>query len=77
MARKAGKGGATWMFGKFWESLDLLLGQILAAGEVLRELARSELHGVGAGKVGPAGRQPLLVIELLQSFVHINQQDDR
>lgn len=43
----------------------LLLGKILAAGEVLRELARAELHGVRPGEVGAAGGQPLLVIQLL------------
>lgn len=44
---------------------DLLLGKILAAGEVLRELARAKLNGVSTCEVGAARGQPLLVIQFL------------
>jgi hypothetical protein len=44
---------------------NLLLGEVLAAGEVVGELAAAELDGVGAREVGAAGGQPLLVVQLL------------
>ena len=44
---------------------NLLLGEVLAAGEVVGELAAAELYGVGAREVGAAGGQPLLVVQLL------------
>ena len=43
----------------------LLLGKVLAAGEVVGELAAAELHGVGAREVGAARSRPLLVVQLL------------
>jgi hypothetical protein len=45
--------------------LNLLLGEVLAPGEVVGELAASELDSVGARKVGAAGGQPLLVVQFL------------
>jgi len=44
---------------------NLLLGEVLAPSEVVGERAAAELDGVGARKVGAAGGQPLLVIQLL------------
>ena len=43
----------------------LLLGEVLAAGEVVGEVAAAELHSVGAREVGAARGQPLPVIQLL------------
>jgi hypothetical protein len=52
-------------------ALNLLLGEVLAPGEVVGELAAPELDGVGARKVGATGGQPLLVVQLLIDF-HLN-----
>lgn len=45
--------------------MNLLLGEVLAASEVVGELAAAELDGVGACKVGATGGQPLPVVQLL------------
>ena len=43
----------------------LLLSEVLAAGEVVGELAAAKLHGVGACEVGAARGRPLFVVQLL------------
>lgn len=53
--------------------MNLFFSQILASGEVLRELARAEFDGVRASEVRAARRQPLLVVQLLHAEnAHVN-----
>lgn len=46
--------------------LNLFFSQIVASGEVLRELARAKFNGVRTSEVRAARSQPLLVVQLLQ-----------
>ena len=56
---------------------DLLLGKILASGEVLRELARAELNRVSPRKVCVGCCQPLLVIQFLLHQEFENNTDSK
>lgn len=51
--------------GKRRQGFHLLLGEILAASKVLRDLAGSKFNGVGSGKVCSDSSQPFLVVQLL------------